>query len=116
MTEESPKMKMVIAIVNDSVADSLQSNLNKARFQTTKLSSSGGFLREGNTTFLIGTEAKYLDELIEVLKENCEHRDKTVPSMSPVANTLEDHYSFPMHVEVGGATVFVIDVEQFYKI
>jgi len=51
MAEESPKMKMVVAIVNDSDAASLQSNLNKARFQTTKLSSSGGFLREGNTTF-----------------------------------------------------------------
>ncbi|MGM0420579.1 MAG: cyclic-di-AMP receptor [Bacillota bacterium] len=116
MGDNSTKMKMVIAIVHDSDASSLRDNLTKARFQITKLSSSGGFLREGNTIFVIGTEEKYLDELIEILKENCEHRDETVASMSPVANSLESYYSFPMEVEVGGATVFVIDVEQFYKL
>ncbi|MFW6265092.1 MAG: cyclic-di-AMP receptor [Bacillota bacterium] len=108
-------MKMVVAVVHDHDAHNLLEALNKEGFQVTKLASTGGFLREGNTTFLIGTDQDHVDDLLEIIKENCESREKTIAPMSPVANSLESYYSFPMEVQIGGATVFVIDVEQFQK-
>ncbi|MEJ6952228.1 cyclic-di-AMP receptor [Natronospora cellulosivora (SeqCode)] len=108
-------MKMVVAVVHDHDAHNLLEALNKDGFQVTKLASTGGFLREGNTTFLIGADQEHVDELLEIIKENCEAREKTIAPMSPVANSLESYYSFPMEVQIGGATVFVIDVEQFKK-
>jgi len=107
---------MVIAIVHDHDAHKLLEALSKDRFKTTKMASTGGFLREGNTTFLIGTDAKHLEDLIGIIRENCKSRKKTIAPMSPVANSLESYYSFPMEVQIGGATVFILDVEQFLKI
>lgn len=108
-------MKMVVAVVHDHDAHNLLEDLNKEGFQVTKLASTGGFLREGNTTFIIGTDQDHVDDLLEIIKENCESREKTIAPMSPVANSLESYYSFPMEVQIGGATVFVIDIEQFKK-
>jgi len=117
MTKEGKidKMKMVIAIVHDHDAQNLLEALNKDGFQVTKMASTGGFLREGNTTFLIGTDEDHLHELKEIIKENCRTRQKTIAPMSPVANTMESYYTFPMEVQIGGATLFVINVEEFLK-
>jgi len=110
------KMKMVIAVVHDHDAHNLLEALNKDGFSATKMASTGGFLREGNTTFMIGTDEEHVDKLMEIIKKNCQSRKKTIAPMSPVANTLESYYSFPMEVQIGGATIFIIDVEQFLKI
>jgi len=56
-----------------------------------------------------------VEEVLDIIRENCESRKKTVAPMSPVANSLEGYYSFPMEIKIGGATVFIIDVEQFIK-
>ncbi len=118
MNEEGSKeqMKMVIAVVHDHDVHVLTDALSKAGFKATKMASTGGFLREGNTTFMIGTDSAHVDEVIEIIKDNCKSRKKTVAPMSPVANSLESYYSFPMEVQIGGATVFIIDVEQYMKI
>lgn len=118
MSKEGSKeqTKMVIAVVHDHDAHDLMNNLNKACFKATKMASTGGFLREGNTTFMIGTDEEHVNQLIDIIRENCKSRKKTVAPMSPVANSLESYYSFPMEVQIGGATVFIIDVEQFFKI
>ncbi|MFW5972223.1 MAG: cyclic-di-AMP receptor [Bacillota bacterium] len=109
-------MKMVIAVVHDHDAHDLLEAVTKKGFKATKMASTGGFLREGNTTFMIGTDEEHVEELLEIIKENCESRKKTIAPMSPVANTMESYYSFPMEVQIGGATIFIIDVEQFMKI
>jgi uncharacterized protein YaaQ len=109
-------VKMVVAVVHDHDAADLLESLTGNGFQTTKLASTGGFLREGNTTFIIGSDEEHVDEVLEIIKENCESRSKTVAPMSPVANSLEGYYSFPMEIKIGGATVFILDVEQFVKL
>lgn len=118
MNREGSKdqMKMVIAVVHDHDAHDLLEAVTKKGFKATKMASTGGFLREGNTTFMIGTDEEHVEELLEIIKENCESRKKTIAPMSPVANTMESYYSFPMEVQIGGATIFIIDVEQFMKI
>ncbi len=115
MTEESKK-KMIIAIVHDHDAPELMDGLNASGFRVTKMASTGGFLREGNTTFLIGTDEEHLDKIMNIIDSTCKSRKKTIAPMSPVANSLESYYSFPMEVQIGGATIFILDVEKFIKI
>ena len=108
-------MKLVVAIINNDDANAVMSNLTKNGYQATKLSTSGGFLRAGNITLLIGVEDKKVDEVIDLVGEYSSQRKK----ITPVNNTyLGDSMlsSMPIEVTVGGATIFVLDVEQFYKI
>ena len=114
--KEGERVKMVVAIVHDHDAPELMDSLANNNFQATKMASTGGFLREGNTTFMIGTDEDHVQELLDIIEENCKARKKTVAPMSPVANSLESYYSFPMEVQIGGATVFIFDVEQFIKV
>lgn len=113
--ETGKTIKMVVAIVHDHDAADLLEALTTSGFQATKMASTGGFLREGNTTFMIGSDQDHVEEVLDIIKDNCESRRKTVAPMSPVANSLEGYYSFPMEIKIGGATVFIIDVEQFLK-
>ena len=113
---EGKEVKMVVAIVHDHDAPELMDSLTNANFQATRMASTGGFLREGNTTFMIGTDEEHVDELLDIIEDTCKSRKKTVAPMSPVANSLESYYSFPMEVQIGGATVFIIDVEEFIKL
>ena len=113
--EESKTVKMVIAIVHDHDAHDLMEALSSSDFKATKMATTGGFLREGNTTFMIGTDEEHVDEVLQIIKDNCQARKKTIAPMSPVANSMESYYSFPMEVKIGGATVFIMDVEQFIK-
>jgi len=114
--ETGKTVKMVVAIVHDHDAADLLEALTSGGFQATKMASTGGFLREGNTTFMIGSDEEHIEEVLDIIRENCEARKKTVAPMSPVANSLEGYYSFPMEIKIGGATVFIIDVEQFIKL
>lgn len=114
--ENKETVKLVVAVVHDSDVPDLMEDLTKNEFQATKLATTGGFLKEGNTTFLIGTDEKHVEKVIAIIKENCESRKKTIAPMSPIANSLESYYTFPMEVKIGGATVFIIDTEQFIKV
>ncbi len=109
-------VKMIIAVVHDHDAGDLMEALSNASFQATRMASTGGFLREGNTTFMIGSDEEHVENVLDIIKENCESRKKTVAPMTPVANSLEGYYSFPMEVQIGGATVFILDVEKFLKL
>ena len=108
-------MKLVVAIINNDDANAVMSNLTKNGYQATNLSTSGGFLRAGNITLLIGVEKNKVDEVINLIGECSSQRKK----ITPVNNTyIGDSMlsSMPIEVTVGGATIFVLDVEQFYKI
>ena len=107
-------MKLVIAIVNRDDSGDVIHKLNKAGFMSTRLSTTGGFLRAGNITLLIGTEDEKVARVIEILRENCSKRAEIVTSS---AGNYSEHFfaSLPVEVTVGGATVFVVDVEQFIK-
>lgn len=107
-------MKLVIAIVGNDDAPIVLNALTKEGFHVTKLSTTGGFLRAGNTTFLIGVEKEKVDKVIEVLREYSSKRTQVVPSTSAIDVGM--YTSFPVEITVGGATVFVIDVEKHEKL
>lgn len=108
-------MKLVFAIVQNDDAGKLQNALRNHNFQSTLISTTGGFLREGNTTILIGVEEAKLDNVLALIKQNCTTRTQYVNPMPPVMEPGELYLAQPVEVQVGGATVFVVDVTQFEK-
>ncbi|TVY06823.1 cyclic-di-AMP receptor [Paenibacillus cremeus] len=106
-------MKLVIAVVQDKDSNRLSNALVKEGFRATKLASTGGFLRAGNTTFLIGTEDERVSEVLNVIKANCKIREQMVTPVSPMGGTTDSYIPFPVEVQVGGAAVFVMPVERF---
>ncbi|MDQ1910969.1 cyclic-di-AMP receptor [Paenibacillus sp. GD4] len=106
-------MKLVIAVVQDKDSNRLSNALIKEGFRATKLASTGGFLRAGNTTFMIGTENERVNEVLQVIKANCKIREQMVTPVSPMGGTTDSYIPFPVEVQVGGAAVFVMPVERF---
>jgi uncharacterized protein YaaQ len=106
-------MKLVVAIVQDKDSNRLSNALVKEGFRATKLASTGGFLRAGNTTFMVGTEDERVQEALEVIKANCKIREQLVTPVSPMGGTTDSYIPFPVEVQVGGAAVFVLPVERF---
>jgi len=108
-------MKLLISIVHSDDADDLTTALRDGGFSSTKISTTGGFLREGNATILVGTEEDKVPELLEIIKENCHTRTLYVNPLPPVMEPGEMYMPNPVEVQVGGAVIFVLDVERLIK-
>ena len=108
-------MKLVLAIVQDDDALDLIEELNDKGFRVTKLATTGGFLKSGNTTLMIGVEIDKVD-VVNVIEEVCKKRKQVVSTQPGLSGENGMYMPFPLEVEVGGATVFVIDVDKFVKI
>ena len=106
-------MKLIIAVVSNDDSHSLSNELTKENFAVTKLATTGGFLKIGNTTMLIGTEEDRVEKCIEIIKEESKQRTELVPSTA--SYDIGRFATFPVEVQVGGATIFVVDVEKFIK-
>ncbi len=106
-------MKLIIAIVSNDDSTAVNTNLTDNGFMVTRLATTGGFLRAGNTTFLIGTEDKNVEKVIELIKEESSRRTEIVPATATF--NINQYAAYPVEVQVGGATIFVLDVEQFIK-
>lgn len=110
-------MKLIVAVVRDEFALSLTENLTKKGFGATKLASTGGFLKAGNTTFLIGVPQGQLDEAMDVIRAICKSTKKgQVDPGAAEAAAKAAGAGQAQAVSVGGATVFVIDVEKMMKV
>ncbi|MBM4429079.1 MAG: hypothetical protein FJ026_01855 [Chloroflexi bacterium] len=105
-------MKLIISIVHSDDADVLMRGLEQKGQRCTKISTTGGFLREGNATILIGAEADQVDPILEIIRENCHTRTQWVSPLPPLAEAGEFLVPKPVEVQVGGATVFVLDIER----
>jgi len=106
-------MKLILAIVNDEDSGKLTDELTKNKISVTKLASTGGFLRSGNVTLMVGTEKENVDNVIEIIKSKCKARTELA---APITASMGIATSWPVEVEVGGATIFVIDVDRFEKV
>ncbi|MGR9047990.1 cyclic-di-AMP receptor [Halobacillus litoralis] len=108
-------MKMIIAVVQDKDSNRLTDALAENDFKTTKLSTTGGFLREGNTTFMIGCGDDEVDDALDIIKDNCSQREQMVAPISPMGGNADSYIPKPVKVEVGGATVFILPVDSFFQ-
>lgn len=108
-------MKLVIAIVQDEDVGFLMDELIENDYRVTKFASTGGFLKSGNTTIFIGVDDDLVDDCLEIIKENCSSRTSTTTMMN-VSTPAEVYSSVPIEIQIGGATVFVVNVEDFLRI
>jgi len=114
--QEVLKMKLVVAVIQDKDAAKLVQALVDAGHRATKLASTGGFLKEGNTTLLIGVEDTQVEEVMDTIKRLCHSRNQMVTPLTPIGGAADAYVPYPVEVMVGGATVFVLDVEQFIRV
>ena len=110
-------MKLVMAIIHDEDAYTMIDTLAEKGFMVTKLATTGGFLRAGNTTLICGTQDEKLEELVNLIEAKCRSR-KQVSTINtpPVYDNASLVPPFPIEITVGGATIFVLNVEDFRKV
>ena len=109
-------MKLIVAIVHNEDAGALVNALLEQDHRATRLQSSGGFLKQSNATVIVGVEEDRVDEVIGIIRENCTSRTQIVNPMPPIMEPGEFFMPYPLEVEVGGATVFVLPVERFERL
>ncbi len=108
-------MKLILAIVNNEDVSRLTERLTEAGIRATRVASTGGFLRQGNTTFMMGVPAARVDEVLSIIRETCRRRTRYVNPLPPAAMGEEFITTHPLEVEVGGAIVFVLPIERFER-
>lgn len=104
-------MKLVLAIVQHQDAPTLVDALAEEGYRVTRLSSQGGFLREGNVTLMLSVNDDQVDNAINTVREHCSTRTRYVSPMPPIAESGEFYPPAPLEVQVGGATIFVLKAE-----
>lgn len=107
-------MKLLLVIVSNDDSGKVLKALVKDNIFVTKLASTGGFLMTGNTTFMIGAEDDKLDKILDIISHTSKTRSKLVPNS--IVSEFGMFSSNPVEVKVGGATIFVLEVEKCIKI
>ncbi len=103
-------MKLVLAIVHDEDGPRVMDELNAKAFSVTKLFSSGGFLRAGNTTLLIGVDESKVKDVIRIIESKSKSRKHDVKTSAKKDGAASSQ------VVMKGATIFVMDVERYDKV
>ncbi len=109
-------MKLVMAIIHDEDAFHLIDLLNEKGYPITKLATTGGFLRAGNTTLICGVSDERIPELIDIIEKKCKSRKQITSVNSAHSSTMDSYAPYPVEVTVGGATIFVMNIEEFKKV
>ncbi len=109
-------MKLIVAIVQDEDASRLIGELMSEGFGVTKLATTGGFLRAGNTTLLLGVEDDRFAAAMDIVERVCKSRKQIAASPVSMVGVPGAYTPYPIEVVVGGATIFVLTVDQFVKL
>jgi uncharacterized protein YaaQ len=109
-------MKLIVAIVHNEDAGALVDALLDREYRATRLHSSGGFLKQSNATIIVGVEDDQVDTIVDIVRTTCTSRTQIVNPMPPIMEPGEFFMPYPLEVEVGGATVFVVPVERFERL
>ena len=108
-------MKLILAIINRDDSRAVTTNLTKKGFSSTCLATTGGFLMAGNVTVMVGVDEEKVQAVIDVIQEHSHARKQMIPATA--AEMGYGYYpSMPVEVTVGGATIFVVDIERFERV
>ncbi len=105
-------MKLIVSIVNSDDARGLTDALMRKGYRATTIGTTGGFLRQGNATILIGTEDEKVNDVMEIIRNNCRTRSQYVNPLPPIMESGELYMPSPVEVQVGGAVVFVLSIDR----
>jgi uncharacterized protein YaaQ len=109
-------MKLVMSIVQSDDAANLIDDLVAQGHRITRINTAGGFLQQSNATILLGVEDPQVDEVLSVIQSNCQTRTQYINPLPPVMEPGEFYMPYPVEVQIGGATVFVLPIEKFVKL
>lgn len=109
-------MKLVTAIIQDEDLPNLLDGLTKTGFRSTVISSTGGFLRSGNSTVLVGVDDHQVGRVVSQIRERCRTRTQMMNPYSPALEPGLLYMPPQVEVEVGGAVIFVQQVERFERL
>lgn len=107
-------MKLLLAMINNDDAQKVMKSLIKEKIQVTKIASTGGFLKTGNTTLLIGVADDIVEKALNIIQENSKSRKKIVSDA--MTSEFGMFSGNPMEVTIGGGTIFILDVLDYKKI
>jgi uncharacterized protein YaaQ len=108
-------MQLIIATIQDQDADRVVTSLTEQSFRVTRIGSTGGFLQQGNTTLLVGVDESQVTTVLGTLNKDSQRRTRFMPMATGAAPNGMAMYNY-VEVEIGGATVFVFDVEHFEQV
>lgn len=106
-------MKLLFAIVQSDDVKPLMLALVKDNISVTRISSSGGFLSTGNQTLMIGIDESRLEDALNIIKTKSHSRKSALNSPAAYSGSPIDISPSAVTINVGGATVFVLDAEQY---
>mgnify|MGYP005842664391 CR=1 FL=1 len=109
-------MKLILAIVQNEDAGGLLEVLTQKDYRSTRINTAGGFLKESNATIVLGVEDHQVEDVLAIIRANCHTRTQYLNPLPPVMEPGEFYMPYPVEVQVGGATVFVLNVEQFRQL
>lgn len=95
-------MKLIIAIIQDEYINKVSKALLENKVRSTKMSSTGGFLKSGSTTLFIGVEEEDLEKVVSLVRSTCDTKKVTRPGEDTVT--------------VGGANLFVMDIDEYIRL
>ena len=107
-------MKLILAIINHDDPNAVTQSLTRNGFSSTKLATTGGFLMAGNVTILVGVDEEKVQTVIDIIKEQSHSRKQMIPTTAEMSYGY--YPSMPVEVTVGGATIFVVDIERFERV
>ena len=107
-------MKLLFAIVDREDANAVVRNLSHRGFSSTKLATTGGFLMAGNVTIMVGVDEEKVQTVIDIIREHSHSRKQMIPTTTEMSYGY--YPSMPVEVVVGGATIFVVDIERFERV
>ncbi len=108
-------MKLILAVIQKEDEDALADALEQSNFGATRIGSSGGFLRASNVTLMIAIEDGRVSQVLELMRQHCKRRTRHLNPMLPSLEARE-RFLGSVPVEIGGATVFVLNLEQMERI
>lgn len=111
-------MKLILAIINNDDCPVVTEKLTDAGFYTTKIASTGGFLKAGNTTFISGVEDEKVNDVLDIISKYSKKRYQPFAIDGGLMHGAGMDFADPgvQQVLVGGATVFVLGVERFERL
>lgn len=109
-------MKLVVAVVQDEDADHLVNEIVAAGYRVTRVSSTGSLLRTGNTSLIVGVDEAEVPSVISIIRATCKRRTQIAVPYSPALEPGLLYLSENFEVEVGGAIIFVLNVERYERL
>ena len=108
---EVRKLKLIMAILNTDDSVVVSKELSRVGYSSTTTNCAGGFLMDRKDMLMIGVDDMRVRDVLRIIEEFSHSREQQVEEPE-----RDEHYRKPARVKVGGATVFVLDVDQFHKL